>query len=124
MVKSVEDLYAWQKARELNKSIYKLLENKSYLKNRGLTDQLQRASISVMLNIAEGFDSGTDKLFYNFLRISFRSLGEVNSIMHISLDLNYISEQEFISINKKITESRMVLSGLMRYLKNKIDKEY
>jgi len=117
-----EDIKAWQKARELNKSIYLHSSDGNFKKDYSLKDQLQRASVSVMLNIAEGFDSGINQSFLNFLRYSFRSTSEVKSIIYIALDLNYISEEQFNFLLKELESVRNLIYGLIRYFKDKSTK--
>jgi len=113
-----EDIKAWQKARELNKSIYLLTSEQNFNNDRSLKDQLQRASVSIMLNIAEGFDSGTDQSFINFLRYSFRSTSEVKAIIYIARDLNYITDKQFDDLFKRLDSLRALIYGLIRYLKS------
>lgn len=113
-----EDIKAWQEARELNKSIYLLTSERTFNNDRSLKDQLQRASVSIMLNIAEGFDSGTDQSFINFLRYSFRSTSEAKAIIYIARDLNYITDKQFDAIFQRLDSIRALIYGLIRYLKN------
>jgi four helix bundle protein len=115
--KNFEDIEAWQIARELNKSIYLLTCSQSF-KDYSLKDQLQRASISIVANIAEGFDSDSNKSFQNFLSYSFRSASEVKSLLYISFDLNYITQQELDLFINKIESIKNLIGGLKRYLRS------
>ncbi len=81
-----EDIKAWQKARELVKDIYRLSNNKNLSKDFGLKDQLRRASVSIMANIVEGFDSHSDQEFIKFLIYSRRSATEVQSHLYVAYD--------------------------------------
>ena len=88
-VKKFEDLTCWQKARELNRLVYKISANGILGKDFGLRDQIRRASISVMSNIAEGFERGGDKEFVQFLSNAKGSCGEVRCQLYAALDENY-----------------------------------
>src|SRR6187402_2120947 len=90
-----EDLLAWQKARELNKEVYRITTSKAFVQDRDLRSQIRRASISVMSNIAEGFERLNPREFHHFLVIAKGSCGEVRSQLYAALDANYISQVEF-----------------------------
>ena|SRR5215213_3609383 len=112
-----EDLEAWKVARELTKEIYRVSKNDSFIRDFGLRDQICRASVSVMSNIAEGFERDGNKEFTNFLSIAKGSSGEVRSQLYVALDQNYISESDFNLIYNKATENSRIISGLINYLK-------
>ncbi|HLM02094.1 MAG TPA: four helix bundle protein [Pyrinomonadaceae bacterium] len=103
-------------AREVTKEIYRISMNELFARDFGLRDQLRRASVSIMSNIAEGFERDGNKEFLNFLSIAKGSCGEVRSQIYIALDQKYISEDEFSFIYGKITENSRVISGLIKYL--------
>jgi len=114
---SFEEIIAWQKARELNKTIYYLTNlNNAFSKDFGLKDQIRRCSISISSNIAEGFERQTTKEFIRFLYIAKASAGEFRSQLYICFDLNYITKSEFDKLNLKITDISKLLSGLIKYL--------
>ncbi|MBI3627357.1 MAG: four helix bundle protein [Candidatus Sungbacteria bacterium] len=94
-VKQFEDLIAWQKARELTKFIYEISKSRHFEIDRGLQDQIRRAAVSVMSNIAEGFDRGTKAELINYLYIAKGSAGEVKSQLYIARDIGYIDTSEF-----------------------------
>jgi len=94
-IKKFEDLRIWQESRELTKFIYKLTSKQFFKKDFGLKDQIQRASVSVMTNIAEGFERDSNNEFIKFLAYSKGSCGEVRSLLYVALDLNYINQEEF-----------------------------
>ncbi len=112
-----EDLEAWKIARELTKKVYRTSKNDLFIRDYGLRDQICRASVSVMSNIAEGFERDGNKEFVNFLSIAKGSSGEVRSQLYVALDQHYISESEFNAIYNKATENSRVISGLIKYLK-------
>jgi four helix bundle protein len=90
-----EEIEAWQTARELTRLIYSVTEAGKLSRDFGLRDQIRRASVSVMSNIAEGFESQTQALFICYLGMAKASAGEVRSQLYISRDLNYLTEDQF-----------------------------
>jgi four helix bundle protein len=86
-----EDIESWKKARELTSQIYGLTAKGDFAKDFGLREQIQRASVSIMANIAEGFDSGSKKSFILFLNYDYRSTSEVQSLLYIAVDCRYIN---------------------------------
>lgn len=116
-VQRFEDLDAWKSAREVTRQIYKVCKNDGFVRDFGLRDQICRAAVSIMSNIAEGFERDGDKEFIQFLYIAKASCGEVRSQLYAALDQNYISEIEFDSIHAKLIENSRIISGLIKYLK-------
>jgi four helix bundle protein len=116
-IQKFEDLKVWQKARETNLQIYKLSNKGSFTKDFGLRDQIRRASVSILSNIAEGFERNGNKEFNQFLSIAKASAGEVRSQLYIAKDLEYISNDEFTEVVNKLIETSKMISGLMSYLK-------
>ncbi len=115
--KRFEDIQAWQKARRLTRKIYEVTATDRFARDFGLRDQIQRASISIMANIAEGFGRHTDKDFANFLSIAHASVSEVQSHLYVALDLAYVSEELFTEVYGLLDEvSRMTLV-LARHLR-------
>ena len=115
-IQRFEDLEAWKIAREVTKEIYRISKNELFVRDFGLRDQICRASVSIMSNVAEGFERDGNKEFLNFLSISKGSCGEVRSQLYVALDQKYISEAEFNLIYGKTTENSRVISGLIKYL--------
>ena len=113
-----EDLMSWQKARELNRLVYRVSRNGSFARDQGLRGQIRRASISVMSNIAEGFERGGDKEFIQFLSLAKGSCGEVRCQLYAALDESYINEAEFRELYERSSEVGRLISGMMTYLKN------
>ena len=116
-IKRFEDLEAWKVSREITKTIYTITSNEKFFRDFGLRDQIRRASVSVMSNIAEGFERDGNKEFLNFLSIAKGSSGEVRSQLYVALDQNYISENEFDLTYGRSVENSRILSGLISYLK-------
>ncbi len=109
-----ENITAWQKAREVVKSIYEITGKESFAKDYSLKDQIRRASISVMSNIAEGFSRQTDREFTQFLHVAKGSASEVQSQLYVALDLKYISEDTFKGLYELSEETIRLVSGFVR----------
>jgi four helix bundle protein len=116
-IRRFEDLTSWQKARELNHLIYKVSRNGAFAKDFGLRDQIRRASVSVMSNIAEGFERGGDKEFIQFLSNAKGSCGEVRCQLYAALDEGYLNETEFKEFYERSAEISRLVSGFMAYLR-------
>ncbi|HMB22711.1 MAG TPA: four helix bundle protein, partial [Anaerolineales bacterium] len=116
-IERFEDLQSWQKARQLTNLIYDLTERPNFCKDFHLRDQIQDAAGSVMHNIAEGFDAGTNPEFIRFLRISRRSASEVQSELYLALDRNYVSQDELTSAYNLATETKRLINGMIGYLR-------
>lgn len=115
-IQKFEDIIAWQKARELTREIYKHL-NFEKVKDRGFCDQIQRASVSVMSNIAEGFERGTRQEFLNYLYIAKGSAGEVRAQLYIALDVEYLNIETFKYLNGLVLDCSRLLSSFINKLK-------
>ena len=116
-VKSFEDLRCWEAARALVREIYLLTEKPAFRKDRGLCGQIQRAAVSTMSNIAEGFDRGGNTEFIQFLSIAKGSTAEVLSQLYVALDLGYISKVEFEKSASEAKSLEGMIGRLMGYLK-------
>jgi len=116
-IQKFEDVLAWQKARELTREIYTHARAGLFAKDFGLRDQIQRAAVSIMGNVAEGFDRGGDKEFIQFLSISKGSCGEVKSHLYVALDQQYVSSKQFDQLYTSADEVGRLLAGFMAYLK-------
>jgi len=95
--KRFEDLEVWQKAKEITNLIYRLSSSGMFSRDFGLRDQMRRASISIMSNIAEGFESQTQALFIQYLGHAKGSAGELRAQLYITLEQSYITQDEFNS---------------------------
>ena len=116
-IKDFEDLIAWQKARESAGNFYELTRQDRFSRDFGLRDQIQRAASSVMHNIAEGFESGSDPEFVRFLKMARRSAGEVQSELYLALDVSYITEEELKRTYGLATEVKRLINGMMTNLR-------
>lgn len=117
VVRRFEDLEVWIAAKDASVMIYKITENESLRKDFGLKDQIRRASISVISNIAEGFERNGNKEFIQFLSIAKGSAGEVRAQLYIIKELNFINKEEFVLLYEKVTQVSKMLSGFINYLK-------
>lgn len=113
-----EDLKVWQDSRDFVKSIYELTSSNNFAKDYGLKDQIQRAAVSIMNNIAEGFERNNNKEFVVFLKYSKGSAGEIRSMLYVALDLNYIPKSIFDEYYKNVIEIITQISNFIKYLKN------
>ncbi len=113
-IERFEDIIAWQKAKDLSVAIYRLFEES---KDFGFRDQIQRASVSVMNNIAEGFERKGNKELAHFLYIAKGSCGEVRSMLILAKELKKISEEDFKDKYDLAEEISKMISGFIRSLK-------
>ena len=122
-VEKFEDLICWQRARLLTQEIYRLFQdlNTSEFKgskvDRGLQDQIQRASVSIMSNIAEGFERGTKQEFLNYLYIAKGSAGEVRAQLYVALDAGYLDSEMFKRLNRLTRDCSVLIYRLSQSLK-------
>ena len=112
-----EDIIAWQKALELSDIIYSHSNKEKFSKDFGLRDQMRRASISVVSNIAEGFEREGNNQFIYFLLVAKASAGELRAQLYIARNQNYISMNEFEIIKQKVIEVSKTISGFISYLR-------
>ena len=112
-----EDIEAWKKARELTKNIYEVTSHQNLAKDYTLKDQLRQAAISVMANIAEGFEREGNKEFKQFLAMAKGSVGEVKAQLYVALDANLIDSTCFVKIMALADETARLLAGFLKYLK-------
>jgi four helix bundle protein len=115
-IERFEDIDAWKKARELAKAIYVLSAEGTFSRDFGLRDQIRRAAVSVMSNIAEEFERGGDVEFCRFLAIAKGSAGEVKAQLYVALDAGLIDQAQFDELYRLATETGNLIGGFMRYL--------
>ena len=119
-VRSFEELTIWQEAREFTNSVYTISKRFPKEELYGVTSQIRRASVSIMSNIAEGFNRRSTKEFINFLIISRASISEVQNDLYISLDLNYINKEDFETIYNHAQKISMSINKLITYLRSQV----
>ena len=113
-----EEIEAWKTARELTRMVYAFTEQGKFAKDFGLKNQIQRASVSVMSNIAEGFESRTQPQFLEYLGRAKASAGEVRCQLYVAIDLQYITREEFGQIFDIADKSSRQLARFMNYLES------
>ncbi len=119
-IKQFEDLVAWRKARELTSQIYALTSgNEKLARDFGLKDQMRRAAVSVMANIAEGFERNGDGEFRQFLAIAKASCGELRSLLYVALDAGFIPPEDHKTLSDRCEEVSRIVSGLRSSLRTK-----
>jgi four helix bundle protein len=116
-IRRLEEIEAWQKARELTREIYEISKHGSFSKDFGLRDQIRRASVSVMSNIAEGYERNGSREFIQFLSMAKGSAGEVKSQLYVAFDQDYISKETFQRLHDLTNEITRMIGSLMKYLR-------
>jgi len=115
--KNFEEIECWKKARMLTRRIYEVTNNNAFARDYALKDQIRRAAISVMSNIAEGYDRSGTAEFIHFLSTAKGSAAEVRCQLYIAVDEGYLAEDRFIEINALAAETARMIAGLMKYLR-------
>ncbi|MCL5429346.1 MAG: four helix bundle protein [Chloroflexi bacterium] len=115
-IKRFEDVRGWQLAKELAKKVYSVTAEGRFSRDFALRDQIRGAAGSIMHNIAEGFEAGSDKEFIRFLRYSLRSAAEVQSQIYLAFELKYFEQKDFDSISSSLAEIKSNLHGFIAYL--------
>ena len=117
-----EDLIAWQKARELTRKIYLVTRRGEFARDWGLSRQIQRASVSVMSNIAEGFERGSRAEFHQFLFIAKASCAEVRCQLYIAFDIGYLDEPTLEDLLGQAEEVARIIGGLRKSIERSRDE--
>ncbi|MFN2516241.1 MAG: four helix bundle protein [Pyrinomonadaceae bacterium] len=112
-----EEIESWKKARSLTREIYEATATGQFVRDFGLKDQIRRGAVSILSNIAEGFERGGDREFAQFLAVAKGSCGEVRAQLYVALDQGYFSQEAFERLAGSAIEVGELLSGFMRYLK-------
>jgi four helix bundle protein len=116
-VKQFEDLEIWKLGRNLTNEIYKITSHGSFAKDFGLRDQIRRASVSVMSNIAEGYERGGNQELIHFLSIAKGSCGEVRCQLYVALDQEYIERKECEQLMDSLRKLSVMINNFIEYLK-------
>ncbi len=117
-VKIFEDLEIWKDARRLTQAIYRLTTTEKFSKYFGLRDQIRRAAVSIMSNIAEGYERGGNQEFTQFLYVAKGSCGEVRSQLYIALDQGYTEQKQTNELMESFKRLSSMVSNLITYLRN------
>jgi len=112
-----EDIHAWQAARDLCNIVYSLTRDDKFSKDFGLVDQARRAAVSIMANIAEGFDSRSNSEFIQFLYYALRSASELQSHFYVALDQSYLTESKFREIYEQTGKAKSMIFRFTDYLR-------
>ncbi len=116
MAERFEELDVWQRARELTRSVYDLSDQGAFARDFGLRDQMRRAAVSVMSNIAEGFESRTQQLFVDFLGRARGSAGELRAQLYVALDREYLTQDQFAAALHQAETCSRQIARLIQYL--------
>jgi four helix bundle protein len=112
-----EEMHAWEAARELCKLVYRLTKNEKLSRDYGLVDQIRRATVSIMANIAEGFDSRSNSEFIQFLYYALRSGSELQSHLYVGLDQSYLTQAEFSELYDQTSKTKGMIFRFIEYLR-------
>lgn len=123
VVKDFEELKCWKATRQITHEIYIVTREGKISKDFGMKDQIRRASLSTMNNIAEGFAKYSKKEFIRFLNISQSSAAEVKSRLYLITDLNYIKEKKLTDLHQQVDSTRRLTRGLIKYLNQRVDQK-
>ena len=121
-IERFEDIEGWKLARRVANRVYDISDVGRFSKDFALVNQIRRASISIMSNIAEGFERDGNKEFLQFLSVAKGSCGEVRAQLYLAADRNYLDASTFNDINVLLIETSRTISGLMRYLQQAEEK--
>ena len=121
-IRRFEDLTAWKKARKITRLIYAITESIDFNKDTSLKNQMRRAAVSIMSNIAEGFERGSDKEFQRFLNIAMGSSAELRSQLYVAYDQGYLDKRDFTMLRDEAISVNQMIGGLVRYLRNSNSK--
>ena len=114
-MREFESLNVWKEAKTVTLDIYEIFKD---CRDYGFKDQIQRASVSIMNNIAEGSESGSDAKFINFLNISYGSCGEVKSMLYLAEDLGFLTAEQSQKLRQQCTDLSIKITALIEYLQN------
>jgi four helix bundle protein len=117
-ITSFEQIEAWKGSRELVNKVYEITRPQPFSNDWGLKDQIQRAAVSIMANIAEGYERGSNKEFIQFLFIARGSAGEVRSLLYVAYDQKYILEPVLNDMLSSLTSISKQIRGFISYLQS------
>jgi len=111
-----EDIDAWKQARELTRAVYRVTGVGEFARDFGLRDQIRRAAVSILSNIAEGFERDGNKEFLQFLSLAKGSCGEVRAQLYVAFDQSYLSEVQFQELTEQTIRVSRLIAGFRKYL--------
>lgn len=115
-IEKFEDIEAWKLMRKLTKEIYSITQSGDFARDFGLRDQIRRAAVSVMSNIAEGYERNGNREFLQFLSQAKGSIGEIKAQLYVAMDVGFISNIDFERLFNDATKVDQLIGGLMKYL--------
>jgi four helix bundle protein len=121
VIRRFEELESWQVARTLANMVYAVTKQEAFRKDFGMVDQLRRAAVSIMNNMAEGYERGSNKDFAKFLFIARGSAGEVRSMLYLAKDQNYITEEQFSDALALVVRVAQLCWGMIKHLQKHSD---
>ena len=116
-VERFEDLEVWKNARKLANMVYRVTQNERFSKDFGLKDQVRRAAVSILSNIAEGFESQSQKMFVDYLGRAKALAGELRAQLYLCIDLKYTSQEEYSETNELALTCSKQLARFIQYLR-------
>jgi four helix bundle protein len=122
-IERFEDFRAWQQARDLTAKIYRVTEGGTFARDFGLRDQIRRAAVSMMSNIAEGFERGRPREFHQFLSIAKASCAELRSQLYVALDAKHLSQTIFDELMSQATATGQIIGGLRASVEKRIQEK-
>lgn len=120
LIKQFEDIQGWQEARQLTRQIDKLSDTGLFARDFGLRDQIRRAAVSTMANIAEGFDCDSSREFVRFFGIARLSVVEVQSLLYVALDAGYVDETTFQTHYAQTVKTKSLIGGLKHSIEKRL----
>ena len=122
-IEKFEDIIAWQKARLLTKAVYEVTRQGNFARDFGLSNQIQRAAVSIMSNLAEGFERTGAKERLQFVTVAKASCAEVRSQLYVALDIGYIDQAQFDTLLVQAEEVARITGKLRQALERKRDAQ-
>jgi four helix bundle protein len=120
MIRSFEEIEVWQNARTLTDRIYVVSGNGNFASDFGLRNQICRSAVSIMNNIAEGFESSSRRVFLRYLNIAKSSAGELRSMLYVARDRSYVSRAEFDALHDQIRKISSQLANFQKHIRSKL----
>jgi four helix bundle protein len=120
-IEKFEDILGWQSGREVCRLVYQLTKIGSFSRDYGLRDQMRRAAVSIISNIAEGYESQNNRTFIRYLFIAKGSAAEIRAQAYVALDHGYITQENFDTLYQLTDQTSRRIRGLISYLEQHLD---